>query len=189
LNTKTLTPLQKTAKDFWFLSFMCNGMNLMDIAHLKHSNIDFRSKNLVFFRIKTQNNKPIKKPISVALNEKAISIIKKYMVNDNGEYVFNIFNEKDNTETSRKKIKNFNNSINKQIKSIAKNNDLPEEITFYWARHSFSTIAIRSGQNFEFVQEALGHSNISTTQNYFAGFVNDDKRAFSDSLMKMINQN
>jgi integrase/recombinase XerD len=42
------------------------------------------------------------------------------------------------------------------------------------ARHSFATTAILKGQSMEFTQEALGHSNIKTTQIYFAGF--EDKR-------------
>jgi integrase/recombinase XerD len=38
------------------------------------------------------------------------------------------------------------------------------------ARHSFATTAILNGQSMVFAQEALGHSNIKTTQIYFAGF-------------------
>jgi integrase/recombinase XerD len=35
----------------------------------------------------------------------------------------------------------------------------------------------------EFAQEALGHSNIKTTQNYFAGFDDDTKREYSKGMM------
>ena len=35
----------------------------------------------------------------------------------------------------------------------------------------------------EFIQESLGHKNIKTTQNYFAGFENDAKKEIAESLL------
>ena len=47
-----------------------------------------------------------------------------------------------------------------------------------------ATQAIRSGASMEFVGEALGHSNIKTTQGYFAGFQDDNKKDFMEKLMQ-----
>ena len=61
---------------------------------------------------------------------------------------------------------------------------LPEDISTYWARHSFATNAIRKGASMEFVGEALAHKNPKTTQNYFAGFDEEYKRKMMQKLIK-----
>jgi integrase/recombinase XerD len=38
------------------------------------------------------------------------------------------------------------------------------------AGHSFATILVRSGAPLALASQTLGHSNILTTQKYFAGF-------------------
>ncbi|MBK6526241.1 MAG: tyrosine-type recombinase/integrase [Crocinitomicaceae bacterium] len=60
---------------------------------------------------------------------------------------------------------------------------LPEDISTYWARHSYATNAIKKGASLEFIQESLGHENLKTTQIYFAGFDSDTKREFAQHLM------
>jgi len=40
----------------------------------------------------------------------------------------------------------------------------------YVARHSFATILVRSGASLAFASQSLGHTNVLTTQKYFAGF-------------------
>jgi site-specific recombinase XerD len=60
---------------------------------------------------------------------------------------------------------------------------LPEQVSTYWARHSYATNAIRNGASMEFIQESLGQGNIKTTQNYIAGFDDDVKKEFSQTLM------
>ena len=44
------------------------------------------------------------------------------------------------------------------------------KLTSYVARHSFATILVRSGAPLALASQTLGHSNITTTQKYFAGF-------------------
>ena len=36
----------------------------------------------------------------------------------------------------------------------------------------------------EYTMEAIGHSNIKTTQNYFTGFDDETKQDFADNLLK-----
>jgi hypothetical protein len=42
----------KRAKDFWMFSYLCNGINMMDIARLKWKNLD--SLTITFIREKTK---------------------------------------------------------------------------------------------------------------------------------------
>ena len=52
------------------------------------------------------------------------------------------------------------------MKRILKKLEIDKKVTTYVARHTFSTVLKRSGASTEFIQEALGHSNIKTTENY-----------------------
>jgi site-specific recombinase XerD len=65
---------------------------------------------------------------------------------------------------------------------LCKDLELPK-VSTYWARHSFATNAIRSGATMEFIQESLGHKDLATTQNYFAGFDSDTKKQFAKTIM------
>ena len=62
------------------------------------------------------------------------------------------------------------------MKSIAKHLKITKDVTTYAARHSFATILQRSGASTEFISEALGHSNVKTTQNYLGGFEDETKK-------------
>jgi len=175
---------QQKAKDFWFFSFACNGLNVKDISLLQFKNID--DDKIVLYRAKTKRTtKSNLKQIVIYLNDFSKSIIEKYG-NDNDKpdnYIFNIISHSDTAEKQRKKIQNFTRFINQHMKRLCKANDLPENISTNWARHSFATNSIRKGASMEFVGESLGHRNIETTKNYFAGFDSETKKKFSETIM------
>lgn len=175
---------QEKARDFWFFSYACNGMNIKDIALLKYKDIE--EDRIRFYRSKTLNtSKANLKAITVYLNDFTLSIINKYGREDKSpeSLVFDILEEGQTPHQQRTKIKVFTRFINQHIKKLAKANGLPEKISTYWARHSFATNAIRKGASMEFMQESLGHKNLKTTQNYFAGFDNETRKEFAQSLM------
>jgi site-specific recombinase XerD len=67
-------------------------------------------------------------------------------------------------------IQQLTKTINKYMKRIAQELGLSKPVTSYYARHSFATVLRNAGATTEFISEALGHSNIKTTQSYLAGF-------------------
>lgn len=179
--TKVNTVGEDTAKDFWFFSYACNGMNLKDIALLKYS--DITDNKFSYYRAKTFDKTSEKTTITIHLTDYSNSIIKKYGNKSKRGFVFKIINIDEDSVTQYKKIKNFTRYINDHIKRIAKANKLPEETSFYWARHSFATNSIRKGASMEFISEALNHSDLSVTKKYFAGFEDEAKREFANSIM------
>ncbi len=178
------TPEQEKAKDFWFFSFACNGMNIKDIALLRWENI--KGDRIVFYRAKTLNtSRKNLSPVTVLLNDFPLQIIAKYgreIQNPKG-LVFDIITDVMSKEQQHNSIKNFTRFINQNFKKFAINSGVNEEISTYWARHSFATSAIRKGASIEFVSEALSHSNIKTTQGYFAGFEEESKRELMNTIM------
>lgn len=183
LNAEAQTPEQEKAKDFWLFSFICNGMNIKDIALLKYKNI--QDNRIKFERAKTEHTVDEQTIVQVHLTELAKSIIEKYGNKNTSpeQFVFPILDKRMNKESMQRKIKLFTRYVNQHIKKIAKANDLPDEISTYWARHSFATLSIQGGANMEFVKEAFGHQNITTTQNYFAGFEDETKKQIVESLL------
>jgi integrase len=114
----------------------------------------------------------------VPLLDEALDIIKKWgNKNISSEtYLFPVLNENLSPERERQLIKQLNDVINANMKTIAKSVGLNEVVTTYAARHSFATILQRSGASTEFISEALGHSNVKTTQSYLAGFEDKSKK-------------
>jgi integrase/recombinase XerD len=183
-NYKPKIEQQQMAKDFWFFSFSCNGMNIKDIVSLKQK--DIKDRKFDFYRAKTKlTSISNSKPITVYLNDFSEEIIKKYGNNSNDpeSYVFNILSNNLTAKQKHNIKNNFIRSINQHLKNLCKELQLPEDISTYWARHSFATNSIRKGLSMEFMQESLGHKDLKTTENYFAGFENDVKREFANNVM------
>lgn len=175
------TPEQEKAKDFWFFSYACNGMNMKDILQLKF--IDFEDDAFYYYRAKTFKNSKQKSKVKVYVNDFSKSIIEKYKNPDTSTYVFPILQDDMQPSEIHRQIKVFTKFINQHIKKLAENNSLPNDISTYWARHSFATNAVRKGASMEFISEALDHSDLKVTKNYFAGFEDEAKKEFAQNLM------
>lgn len=182
-NAKEQNPEQAKARDFWFFSYTANGMNIKDVCLLK--NEDLEPDRLSFFRSKTRNTNKDQHPVNVMLTDFAKSIITKYRNEDTNPktFVFPILNQNDTGLERRKKIQAFTRFINQHIKKLAVSVGITADISTYFARHSFATLAIQGGASIEFVSEALSHSDIKTTRGYFAGFQDTTKKEILDKLM------
>ena len=179
----TGSPEQERARDFFFFSYHCSGMNFKDIANLTYGQID--GNRLKFFRKKTENTSSEQTEISVYLTPFAHEVINKYGSQDksSGTLIFDIIRKDMSAVDKQKAVKNFTRSVNQGLKKLAKKVGIDENISTYYARHSFSTNAIRSGASMELVSEQLGHSNLKTTQNYFSGFEDDSIEDLTKKLM------
>jgi len=185
-NSKPQIPEQIQAKDFWFLSYALNGMNFKDILMLKFENIK-DDNTIVYYRQKTINTKKGNlKEIRVHLNDYSKEIIRKYSKKEykkKSDYIFSIINENDDATEQKRKIKNFISTVNLHFNKLARSLGFEFKISTYWARHSFATISIHKGASMEFISEALNHSNLNVTKDYFAGFEDETKKEFSNNLM------
>jgi site-specific recombinase XerD len=182
MDAKTATPEQDKARDFFFFSYASNGMNMKDIALLKWSQME--TDRFTFIRQKTKRTKKDKQqPLTVFLTEFHSETLEKHGTDPKrSEYVFPILAEGMNAEHQHSKVKNFTRSVNQHLTKLCKTNDL-QKVSTYWARHSFATVAVRKGASMEFMREALGHSDMKTTLNYFAGFDDEAKKEFASTIM------
>ena len=182
------TEEQQKAKDFWFLSYVSNGLNINDIAYLKFKNIHWEENKITFYRGKSiRTSKANLKEISFLITPFTAQIIEKYKneKTSDEDYIFPII--KHNTVIEQKKdIENFVRFVNQHFKRFASENGILMKVSTYWARHSFSTMALNSGANVEFISESLGHSDIKTTKRYLNGFDDENKQDVINKITDFI---
>jgi integrase len=174
---------EQWAKDFWFFSYLGNGINPKDIAYLKYKNIE--GDYFIFERAKTENatrNDP--KPITVFITDDMRAIIDRWSNKDKrpNNYVFPILEPDINALRQYELIELFTQSINDWLLKIKKKLKIEKRLTTYVARHTFSTVLKRSGVSTEFIQESLGHMNIRTTEKYLDSFEKEVKKELVGSL-------
>ena len=173
------------ALDYWVFSFISNGMNFKDIALLKYGNIngDF----LEFRRAKTKrttNNSSL--PIMVPLDENLSYIIKKRgnKSKKKEDYIFPILKHGLTPQQEYDHIKTFVRNTNKRLTRVGIELGLSLKVTSYVARHCFATIQKNNNTPLAYISEALGHSNLKTTQNYFGRFEDEGLKVFHSGLME-----
>lgn len=185
LEYKTDDPHKQKAIDFWILSYLCNGMNFTDIAHLKPENI--QDNYLYFVRQKTKRTKKKDlRPIKVGLNPRAIEIIMKQKNNDaSNPFLFPILETGLNPVTTKHRCQRFIKWVNKHMEEIRLELGIEMKIGTYAARHSFSTVLKRKGVSTSFIKESLGHSSELVTENYLDSFTDDVKLEYANLLTQL----
>lgn len=180
---------EEKARDFWFLSYLCNGVNNRDLLEIKYD-VNLQKDQIVFLREKTKRtNKNNAKTIIIPLIAESIRIIDKYKNPDDrkGKYVFPTLNEGMSHKERWKAVQNFNRFVGQHIKTLAKKAGIDPGISAIWARHTFATTMRDNGSNDELISESLGHSNVKTTTNYLNGFKMTKKKEFANKLMNFNN--
>lgn len=142
----------KRARDLFMLSFYMCGINFKDMLHAQKS--DIHRDRLVVDRIKTNQ------PLSIKITTEARLIIDRY---PGKKYMLSLLEEKlKTTNPNRKSIvyKDVTDQTNIKLKKIAEDLDIPDKISTYHARHTWSSIAFNEcGVSEEIIGLALGHAS------------------------------
>jgi integrase len=176
------TKARRTAYLYWWFSFYCNGINVVDICQMQYKHI--KGDTVEYLRKKSIDTETLVKPISFKLSERISSIIKELGNQNNSAdtFVFKLLNHGDSPKDIRRKAQNLTHVIDTHMKKISKKLEFGKEITTYTARHSFATYMYRSGSSIEEISEAMGHASIETTQRYLASFTDEVLQKQSEKL-------
>lgn len=171
------------ALNYWLFSYLCNGMNMVDIANLKFKNI--KGSNIEFIRQKTKDTTKEVPVIKVLLLPEIQQIIDRIGNQDNTpeNFIFPVFKAEYTELEKHKRLKQHIKNTNKYIRRIARSLSIDEAITTYWARHSYGTILKRSGAPIEFISEQLGHQSTKVTQHYLDSFEDEQREKYSSVLI------
>jgi len=175
INYEGTGSLEILAIDLFTFSYLCAGINFIDMAKLTRSNI--RDNQIVYNREKT------KKLIIIPLQQKALQLIEKYR-DENSPYIFPILSPYHKTQVQiANRLHKVLAKINKYLKEIGENLNLPLPLTTYVARHSFATVLKRAGVSTSIISESLGHSSEKITQAYLDSF---DKEQINEAMRNLL---
>ena len=166
-------PAAKNARFLYIFSFYARGMNFTDLAELKWSDLDHlnfsytRNKTDVFLKVKLPN---------LPIIDEIFNFYKTYRPYDTS-FIFPIL-AKDLDQYTAEQLRARKDSVrcyyNKQLKEILKASGIEKNITFYTARHTFATTALRKDVNINIIKQSLGHKRISTTESYLDDFLDNE---------------
>jgi integrase/recombinase XerD len=167
----------------WKFSYFCYGMNMKDIILLKCGNI--QQNTLVrTSRAKTSRTDRKKKVVQIPMRAEVVEIIARHgnrTLNPN-DYVFPFLIDGLNAKQIDFRVHDVLKYVNEELKLIGEDLKLSVKLTTYTARHTFATVLRNSGVDTRFIQEALGHSSETTTENYFGSFENASHLAYVNKL-------
>jgi integrase/recombinase XerD len=176
--------IKMMCRDFWLFIYLCNGMNVKDLAMSKYENIDGRF--IRFLRAKTANtSRTNPQLISVYCSEEVQQLIARWGNSDRSpaNYIFPILTIGQDAYERRHKIQLFNKMINTYMYEIGADLEITRKLSTMAARHSFSTQLKRTGISVEAIQELLGHKNLKTTMNYLDSFEDSSKAKQVENLL------
>lgn len=141
------------AIDMFLLSFYLIGINLVDLYHLTPDNV--QDDVLTYSRSKTAGKRKDKAVISVRIEPEARVLLEKYS-DMTGKRLLNLYLR------YRKHI-NMTLCLNTYLKRLCNYDDtLPNDLTYYYARHTWATIAYNDcGLDMQTIHEALNHASSS----------------------------
>lgn len=174
----------------WIFSFLCNGINIKDVARLKYKNI--HNETIEIIRAKTERtSRKNLKPITAHVLPKMKGII-DLLGNNNPKddadvYVFPILEAGLTPMEESMKIDNTIRLINKYMTRIAKKVGVDKDITTYTARHSFATLLRNEGAPIEYIAEKFGHSDPKVTGNYLDSFPNELQKGWAEKMTTALN--
>lgn len=168
--------MQRRAKDYFLISFYLMGASFVDLAFLKMS--DVRADRIEYKRKKTGRLHSIK--ITSALQE----ILEPYLKNKTmDDFLLNILSKEAPLKKQFASARNAMKEYNKALKELAALAGISESITSYTARHTFATIAKYKGVPVAVISDALGHSDLKTTQIYLDKLDTDTMDAYNDFIL------
>ncbi|NCD41757.1 MAG: site-specific integrase [Bacteroidia bacterium] len=169
-------------RDLWFFSYFCNGINMKDIALLRYSNLD--KDTITFRRQKTRRKNRNSKPIIISVTEPVQKIIDRWgnIPESYDTFIFDILEGNPAEKEIKSKVNNMVKRVNKAMQWLASEAGVDEHISTYTARHSCATVLKQSGASIEYISEALGHSDVRTTENYLSSFNEDTRKEMAKRL-------
>ncbi|MEZ5196370.1 MAG: site-specific integrase [Bacteroidales bacterium] len=151
------------SRNYFLFSFYAMGINFVDIADLKMSNI-------VEGRLEYTRNKT-KKDYSIKITEPLQNILNLYIKNKKKEdYIFPIVKRIGNPELEFKDVVDQRLKYNRLLKKIAEMCGIETNLTSYVSRHSWATIAKHKGVPVAVISEGMGHSDTRITEVYLDSF-------------------
>lgn len=164
------------ARDIFMFSFMAMGMPFVDIAYLKWQQI--HDGVLHYARHKTGHK------VCVAIEPYMTEIISRHTT-QGSEYVFPILADTTAANihhTYLKRLRAYNYALHRLSQLIGS----PRTLSSYVARHSWASLAYRSGIDISLIAKAMGHTKLSTTLIYIRALLDPSLAEANKKVMQSL---
>lgn len=161
LAVETQTQAERTVQKAFGFSCM-TGLRLGDMQRLRWSDIKDTGEALMVSIVQHKT----KRPVTVPLNELAISLLPPRPENGEDGIIFPLVKKACN--------------VAKYVRRIKEKAGIEKDFTYHSSRHSAATLAITAGAELYSVSKILGHGSIVSTQVYAS--VNMEKKAEAVNL-------
>lgn len=160
-------------------------MSFVDMANLTINNIEMlvTGAHIVYKRQKTKNAKNVK-PIKIFVTPAIKEQLEWFKANtpETGEYLLPIITKEYDGEQLYEHVRCRYKRINANLKKLGKALGISLTLTTYTARHTMAMTLQGNDIPREIISQALGHSNLTTTATYLAGF----STSVLDKVAKML---
>lgn len=162
------------SRNYFMFSFYLMGLNFVDLACLKKSNLSGLSDRKTGMVTLNYTRKKTSKPYKMSVPAPAISILEKYDIDNKsaGDYIFPIL-KTEVPEAVFRQVLNKRAGNQNHLKKLGEMCQIEHKLTGYVARHSWASIALKIGVPIGIISQGLGHEDIKTTQIYLESFDDD----------------
>lgn len=170
-------------RDLWLFSYLCNGINFRDMIFLKYKNIV--DGEISFIRSKTAGSTRQARVIHATITPLMSEIMARSGNGSDGDAERFIFRHAKGNEKPLEVsmlVRKVISTCNAALKVLAADLGIPPFST-YSARHSFATVLKKNGTDISFISECLGHTSVTMTENYLAGYDREERRRYAEMLI------
>ena len=161
--------------------YYCGGCNASDLVNLKRSDLNINDEEVRFYRQKNLG-KPTKTVSIVPTSSELLELFEKYKPINDRKHIVNF---KENAKTLENATSNLRSLINdeKYLKQISKTLKMEHPLRSDMARHTYATNLTKVETPIRMISQILGHSSITTTENYLAKFKSKDVRKYLKKIL------
>lgn len=150
---------KEQARDLFLFSFYTRGMSFIDMAYLKKRDL---SKGILSYRRQKTGQQ-----LHIKWEKCMEQIVHKYDTPDS-EYLLPILPAFTPEEEKRKEYLKAAHRVNRYLKIIGLELNIPISLTMYVARHAWASIAKSKHIPLSIISQGMGHDSEKTTRIYLA---------------------
>lgn len=155
---------------FMFSLYNC-GLRFSDVATLRWDEVDITNRTIKHIQVKGHTRKA--KLLNIPITDGGMKILEKWK-GRNENFVFGLLSDEYDLKNYEKLKEDLNSKgrlINTSLKAIGDKINLPFNLHFHIARHTFATKCINEGVDIKAISTLMGHSTTHTTEKVYAMFM------------------
>jgi integrase len=167
---------------YFFFSYLHGGVNIADIMGLGFTDFYFDEGGFSYKRRKTIRKNQFKVYVPATTHTATLFSVLG-ITPSRGSLVFPELGVSGGENEFYKQKENATNRANRDLKKAAAECGIDKNITMTTARHTFATLANKSGMPYDMVERAMGHANNGVSSHYIGAWSLAEMRPCFEKLL------